>query len=74
MAMTANPSTLTLLARLGDQHKESLIRDVADGFASEGYLAIAPALFDRFDRACGVDDERVREIQAEGRSPEEETQ
>jgi len=29
------------------------IRDVADGFAKDGYMAIAPALFDRFER--GVD-------------------
>ncbi|NQV85247.1 MAG: dienelactone hydrolase family protein [Rhodospirillales bacterium] len=29
------------------------IRDVADGFAADGYLAIAPALFDRFE--TGVD-------------------
>ncbi len=31
------------------------IRDVADGFASEGYLAIAPALFDRFERGVELD-------------------
>jgi len=29
------------------------IKEVADGFAREGYLAIAPAIFDRFER--GVD-------------------
>ncbi|MBT3307218.1 MAG: dienelactone hydrolase family protein [Alphaproteobacteria bacterium] len=29
------------------------IRDVADGFAADGYVAIAPALFDRFEK--GVD-------------------
>jgi len=29
------------------------IRDVTDGYASQGYLAIAPAIFDRFER--GVD-------------------
>ncbi len=26
------------------------IRDVADGYAAEGYLAVAPALFDRFEK------------------------
>src|ERR1035441_716677 len=26
------------------------IREVADGYAREGFLAIAPALFDRFER------------------------
>ena len=30
------------------------IRSVADGFAAEGYLAIAPALFDRVRTACGA--------------------
>lgn len=31
MALTANPSTLILLAQLGDQMKEHLVRDLADG-------------------------------------------
>lgn len=31
MVMTANPSTLIQLAKLGDQNKEKLIRDIADG-------------------------------------------
>ncbi len=31
----------------------SHIRSVCDGFAADGYLAIAPALFDRYER--GVD-------------------
>ncbi len=26
------------------------IRDVADGYAAEGYLAVAPAIFDRFEK------------------------
>ncbi|MEE3050440.1 MAG: dienelactone hydrolase family protein, partial [Pseudomonadota bacterium] len=26
------------------------IRDVTDGYAGQGYLSIAPALFDRFER------------------------
>ena len=30
------------------------IRAVADGYASEGFLGIAPALFDRFERECGA--------------------
>ena len=31
----------------------SHVRNVADGFAAEGYVAIAPAIFDRFQ--AGVD-------------------
>ena len=31
----------------------SHIRSVCDGYAADGYLAIAPALFDRYER--GVD-------------------
>ena len=31
MAMTANPSTLTFLAKLGNQMKEGLVRDLHDG-------------------------------------------
>ena len=31
------------------------IRDVADGYAAEGYLAVAPALFDRFERGVELD-------------------
>jgi hypothetical protein len=34
MVVSANPSTLINLARLGDQEKESLIRDLADGTLS----------------------------------------
>src|SRR5437660_9319619 len=35
MVVAANPSTLVNLARAGDQHKESLIRDLHDGTLSE---------------------------------------
>jgi hypothetical protein len=35
MVISANPSTLVSLARLGDQEKESLIRDLYDGTLSE---------------------------------------
>lgn len=31
------------------------IRDVTDGYAAEGYLAIAPAIFDRFERGVELD-------------------
>ena len=31
------------------------IRDVADGYAAEGYLAVAPAIFDRFEKGVDLD-------------------
>ena len=31
------------------------IRDVTDGYAAEGYLSIAPAIFDRFERGVELD-------------------
>ena len=31
------------------------IRDVADGYAADGYVAIAPAIFDRFERGVELD-------------------
>jgi len=47
------------------------IRDVADGFAGEGYLAVAPAIFDRFEKGVDLgytaDDIAVgREFKAKG--------
>src|SRR5947207_7847178 len=33
----------------------SHIRSVADGYAADGYLAIAPALFDRVERGVTMD-------------------
>ena len=47
------------------------IKDVADGFAKDGYLAIAPALFDRFEKGVDLgyeaDDIAVgREFKAKG--------
>src|ERR1700733_15062543 len=32
----------------------SHIRSVADGYAKDGFLVVAPALFDRFDRDVGL--------------------
>src|SRR5262245_21770755 len=34
LVMTANPSTLVHLAKLGDAHREELVRDIADGTLS----------------------------------------
>ena len=47
------------------------IRDVTDGYAAEGYLSIAPAIFDRFERGVELDytDENIivgRELKAQG--------
>ncbi len=47
------------------------IRDVTDGYAAQGYLSIAPAIFDRFDRGVELDytDEDMvvgRELKAQG--------
>ena len=38
----------------------SHIRNVADGYAAEGYLAIAPAIFDRFEKGVELGYEDVR--------------
>jgi carboxymethylenebutenolidase len=47
------------------------IRDVTDGFAGEGYLSVAPAIFDRFERGVELDytDEDIavgREFKTQG--------
>ena len=47
------------------------VREVADGYAKEGYLAIAPAIFDRFQRGVDLgyeDDDKTigRGLKAQG--------
>ncbi len=47
------------------------IREVADGFAADGYLAVAPAIFDRFERGVelGYEADDItagRELKARG--------
>jgi carboxymethylenebutenolidase len=41
----------------------SHIRDVADGYAADGYLAIAPALFDRVERGVVMDEYNPQTMQ-----------
>ena len=62
MLMSANPSTLVNLARFMDRHKESLIRDVADGtldstlvIPAEIRAALAAPLKPRRQRAAELD-------------------
>ena len=50
----------------------SHIRSVADGYAAEGYLAVAPALFDRLERGLEIgygDADIQRGIALKGKSP-----
>jgi carboxymethylenebutenolidase len=50
----------------------SHIRSVADGYAGEGYLAVAPALFDRLERGLEIgygDADIQRGIALKGKSP-----
>ena len=49
----------------------SHIRSVCDGFAADGYVAIAPALFDRYERGVDIgytpeDIARGRELKGQG--------
>lgn len=37
MVMTANPATLVQMARFGDEHRDLLIRDIADGTLSDQF-------------------------------------
>jgi hypothetical protein len=64
MVVAANPSTLINMARLGDQEKESLLRDLRDGALSDRFdappdvrAALAPRLRKKHP-------DRVRELEA----------
>jgi len=55
--VTANPSTLLVLARTGDQHREDLIRDIHDGTLSDkmpvdGDIRTSLAPYLKADPAC----------------------
>jgi hypothetical protein len=60
---SANPSTLVALARVMDQEKESLIRDIADGTLSRK-LDLTPAVRQYLERKAKRDRARARELEA----------
>jgi hypothetical protein len=63
MIIAANPSTLINLARAGDQDKESLLRDLADGTLSPR-LDIPSAVRVELQRRLQPSPQRVRELEA----------
>jgi hypothetical protein len=63
LVMTANPSTLISLAKLGDARKEDLIRDVANGTLTER-CGISDAVFTALHRRIGRPNRRrARELE-----------
>lgn len=63
MIIAANPSTLVNLARLGDQEKESLIRDIRDGSLDKRF-ELPPAIRAQLERKLAkADPERARELE-----------
>jgi hypothetical protein len=63
LIISANPSTLIALARAGDQEKESLIRDIADGTLSER-INLPADVRAEVRRRCRRNPERARELEA----------
>jgi hypothetical protein len=61
--VAANPSTLVNLARVGDQEKESLIRDLYDGTLQPG-LDVPPAIRAALVAKLKPRPERARELEA----------
>jgi hypothetical protein len=64
MIIAANPSTLVNLARFGDQHKETLLRDIAQGTLSEDFAIPADVRHALQRRLRRRRPERVRELEA----------
>ena len=60
--MTANPSTLIHLAKLGDAHREELIRDIADGTLA-ARLEIDPAIRDAIRGRLGRNPRRAQALE-----------
>jgi hypothetical protein len=63
MIIAANPSTLINLARLGDQEKESLLRDMRDGTLSDRFEIPADVRADLARKLALKHPERVRELE-----------
>lgn len=61
MVMTANPSTLVHLAKLGDAHKAELIRDIADGTLNPKYQV--PAALRGLSSIRRKNPQRARELE-----------
>jgi hypothetical protein len=64
MILAANPSTLINMARLGDQEKESLLRDLRDGALSERFDVPAEVRTALAPRLGKKHPDRVRELEA----------
>ena len=63
MIIAANPSTLINLARLGDQEKESLLRDIRDGTLSDRFDIPADVRADIASKIARKYPERVAELE-----------
>jgi hypothetical protein len=63
MIIAANPSTLINLARLGDQEKESLLRDIRDGTLSDRFDIPADVRADLASKVARKHPERVAELE-----------
>ena len=63
MMIAANPSTLVQLARLGDQEKESLLRDLRDGTLSPRFDVPAPVRAALARRLARKHPARARELE-----------
>lgn len=60
--VTANPATLLLLARIADEHKESLIRDIRDGSLS-AEMQVDPAIRKALSPVLSRDPRRAAELE-----------
>jgi hypothetical protein len=62
MIIAANPSTLIAMARTGDQEREALIRDIADGTLSQ-HIDIPDVVREEIARRLRRNPQRARELE-----------